>query len=312
MDTFSMKCFLCVAQRLNLSKAADAMGISQPAMSAQIKKMELELGVPLFVRDTHTVALTAAGRIVEERFRKILADCGAMMEELEALKRRRERLHIGWNGPTNWAGIQDLLYYLMREHAAIYAKSKMAPAEELCRDLETGALDAAFLEKGRMADSRQYRSIELFRDTICFGVTVDNPLSRKASLSPEDIRNQKIFYKTHDYAQIKDIVDMLTKVGVPRENLFSVEDLDISVVTAMDEGGLVVFPSSFKLVDNRTVAYLDLVLPDRPICYCLVWRADNNNPQLPRFIKCCRNFHWPGQEQPGDPLVPLSGNQIKI
>ena len=97
MDTFSMKCFLCVAKRLNLSKAADTMGISQPAMSAQIKKMELELGVPLFVRDTHTVYLTPEGETVRAHFQQVLPDYEKLTEELERQKIFYKKTASAWS-----------------------------------------------------------------------------------------------------------------------------------------------------------------------------------------------------------------------
>ena len=61
MDLFSMQCFLSAAEHLNLSKAAVEMHITQPAMSAQIKKLEQEIGASLFERDSRRLVLSPAG-----------------------------------------------------------------------------------------------------------------------------------------------------------------------------------------------------------------------------------------------------------
>lgn len=61
MDIKSMTCFLAVAEKLNFSRAAEALYMSQPALSQRISSLEEELGVSLFQRDHRHVFLTPAG-----------------------------------------------------------------------------------------------------------------------------------------------------------------------------------------------------------------------------------------------------------
>lgn len=61
MDIKSMTCFLAVAEKLNFSRAAEALYMSQPTLSQRISSLEEELGVSLFQRDHRHVFLTPAG-----------------------------------------------------------------------------------------------------------------------------------------------------------------------------------------------------------------------------------------------------------
>ncbi|WP_281186245.1 helix-turn-helix domain-containing protein [Nocardia crassostreae] len=60
-DTVSLRYFLVLAQELNFTRAAERIGIAQPALSARMRRLETELGTSLLVRNTRSVVLTTAG-----------------------------------------------------------------------------------------------------------------------------------------------------------------------------------------------------------------------------------------------------------
>ena len=72
MDTRALRYFQAVAEFGSYSRGADFLRISQPAVSRQVRALELELGRPLFTRHSHGVSLTDAGRTLLERSQAIL------------------------------------------------------------------------------------------------------------------------------------------------------------------------------------------------------------------------------------------------
>ena len=85
MENFRLKVFRTVADNLNFRQAAEALYLTQPAVTLQIKALEEELGVPLFDRTENRVALTEAGRILLKHAKKVEALTAAARQELARL-----------------------------------------------------------------------------------------------------------------------------------------------------------------------------------------------------------------------------------
>ena len=63
MDTKILEYVIAIAEEKSLSKAAERLYLSQPALSQRLKKLEDELGTPLFLREKNGLSITDAGRI---------------------------------------------------------------------------------------------------------------------------------------------------------------------------------------------------------------------------------------------------------
>jgi LysR family nitrogen assimilation transcriptional regulator len=83
MDTRGLRYFQAVAEFGSYSRGADFLRISQPAVSRQIRALEEELGRPLFVRHSHGVSLTDAGRMLLERGQSILRQFDQARDDIQ-------------------------------------------------------------------------------------------------------------------------------------------------------------------------------------------------------------------------------------
>jgi DNA-binding transcriptional LysR family regulator len=102
MELRQLEAFLAVAQEHGFGRAATKLGLTQPAISIAIRKLEQELGAPLFDRFRRDARLTDAGQILLDHAQRILnlRDEAAMaIEELRQL--HRGKLTIGANESTN-------------------------------------------------------------------------------------------------------------------------------------------------------------------------------------------------------------------
>lgn len=96
MELYQLRTFVTVAEHSHVTQAAEVLHLSQPAVTAQIKALEEELGLPLFERTAGGVALTRAGQELIEKARLILAEARSLKDQALALRGEiRGRLTIG-------------------------------------------------------------------------------------------------------------------------------------------------------------------------------------------------------------------------
>ena len=85
MELNSLRYFVCVANYLSFSRAAEQLYISQPALSYHISNLEKELGVSLFIREKRHIALTEAGKILLEEADQVCAHVDAAFQRIAQL-----------------------------------------------------------------------------------------------------------------------------------------------------------------------------------------------------------------------------------
>jgi DNA-binding transcriptional LysR family regulator len=116
MDLRQLRYFLAVAEERSVTRAAARLHLTQPPLSAQLARLEHELGVALFVRHRRGVDLTDAGRRLAEHARRILDDVDAATESVRRTGQGASgRLTVAFVPATAWAVLPPLL---RRFHAA--------------------------------------------------------------------------------------------------------------------------------------------------------------------------------------------------
>src|SRR4051794_13058153 len=96
MELRQLRAFSCIAETGSFTASASRLHVTQAAISMQIRQLEEELGVKLFVRAPRRVMLTEAGELLLQRTRRILREHDAAVEVMEEIAgARRGRLRIG-------------------------------------------------------------------------------------------------------------------------------------------------------------------------------------------------------------------------
>ena len=135
MEFRHLRYFLAVADALHFTKAAEGLPVSQPALSAQIKQLEQEVGVPLFDRVGRSVQLTRAGSIFREHARRALRE----MELAQVAIAEEEGLQ---RGTLTVGVVQTVNAYLVPEivgrFSALYPHVSLKLDELSGPDIEAG------------------------------------------------------------------------------------------------------------------------------------------------------------------------------
>src|ERR687898_298846 len=138
--------WVAVAEERNITRAAERLHISQPALSAAIKQLEGQLGVALLDRSDRVIRVTAAGSLLEEHGRALLAEADRVFEAVRGLDRSAVgRLRLGLT-PTARYGLGPELLALCSDRVPgvmLYPQEDATGA--LLREVRAGRLDLAVL-----------------------------------------------------------------------------------------------------------------------------------------------------------------------
>ncbi|MHA3703843.1 LysR family transcriptional regulator [Jatrophihabitans sp. YIM 134969] len=96
LDLRKVRYFVAVAETLHFGRAAERLHIAQPALSRQVRALEKDLGAELFTRDSHRVALTAAGQQLLTEAGLLLASADAARLRVGVAARGGRRLMVGF------------------------------------------------------------------------------------------------------------------------------------------------------------------------------------------------------------------------
>ena len=162
MTVLQMQCFLEAAELGSFAVASEKLYISQPTMSRQIRTLEEELQVALFVRDHNAVKLTDIGRELLPMIQSLYAGyMGASKEIQETVNRRLDRLRIGILDSLSFVDpMREAV--LMVKHAYPNANIQIChlPLRQSCGALRDGSLDVLFMLNTSMASWDRVRSMD--------------------------------------------------------------------------------------------------------------------------------------------------------
>lgn len=175
MELRELEYFQMVSRLKSFTKASEKLNISQPSITVAIKKLEEELGVSLFSRNTRTVNLTNEGEIFFQRVNKILNDLNnAVLEMNDFSNLKREILKIGVPPSTASNILPKIFKKYKKDNTNIELVINEFSSSGIVNLLEKEELDIGLIglnTKTNLLETRKTRSIEIL---VC--LPADHPL----------------------------------------------------------------------------------------------------------------------------------------
>lgn len=178
-----LRVFCEVARHMSFSRAAQALHLTPPAVTMQVKELEGHVGMPLFQRDGRRVSLTTSGEYMLVYARRVLAT----LKEAEDAAARLQRLEIGTLsiGMVSTAEyfLPRLLAEFRREHQGVDVRLAVGNREQLVRMLQANEVDIAIM--GRPPKEMATRAEPFAAQPHVFIAPPDHPLARRGRLPVE-------------------------------------------------------------------------------------------------------------------------------
>lgn len=197
MTQSQIQYFLVTAQEMSISKAADLLFVSQPAVSKQISLLEEELGVLLFERRNQSIIITEAGKAFEKLFTNFLSDIKDTMNQFQA-KAQEPSGEFTLGIPEVWdigTFYPQMCASLEEKYPSLHMNAHGYNLNQLLYALRRGEVDAAISFGSFFSGLPEFSIQPLLQLDGILIFSEHNPLAKKENLSLEDFKNS-IFYIT--------------------------------------------------------------------------------------------------------------------
>lgn len=189
MDIRILQYFLAVAREQTISGAAEALHMTQPPLSKQLKELEEELGKQLFVRGKRQITLTREGMLLRKRAEEIVS----LMEKTKAEVSASDAaiggdIYIGGGETEGMRHLAKTIFKIQRQYPHIHFHFFSGDGYDVTERLDRGLIDFGTLIEP--IDLSKYDSIRLPRPDI-WGLLLrkDHPLAQKEVIRPGDLLN---------------------------------------------------------------------------------------------------------------------------
>lgn len=202
MDLYQIRYFLTIAETGTFSRAAERLYLSQPSLSAGIKKLEQELGVTLFERGGRRTVLTPAGRLFMDKAQIIMAQYQAAIRELKGFNDALT-LRLGVLSTMRVSLLAEFVNSFRKHHPQVTIELHDGTLIGLEEKLQDGDVDVTLTVLGLHGvdhpnpPPHSDTSNTLFRQSLWFATYPTHPLAQRSSIRLAELEDLPFIDRVH-------------------------------------------------------------------------------------------------------------------
>lgn len=283
MELRELKYFLAVTREQSISKAAEALFITQPNLSRQMQNLEKEIGQQLFIRGTKKITLTQAGQLLRKRAEEIIELYNQTETELHTpITDISGDIYIGGGESYVMGLIAKAARSVRRDYPKVKFHIFSGDSGTVSERLDKGLIDfGIFIEP---FDLSKYDHLRLpFYDTWGVLMRKDSPLAEKEYIKPEDLWDKPIIRSRQSIGKNK--IGEWFKKSEEELNIVATGNLLYNMSLLVEEG--LGYAVSFDKIINTTSSSN---LCFRPLYPELISHLDIAWKKYQVFPKCAEIF----------------------
>lgn len=294
-----MQEFVTLAETCSFTKTAALLFTAQPAISRHISAIEKEFGAPLFVRDTRSVQITAAGEKVYRCFRDFLDQYDHTLQDIRSLEQGISGQLI-ISSPYYWT--EEFTEPILVRFQQLYPDCKVqilsCQPQEGFSDMLAGHSDLA-LSVRTPQDERQITQHIFAEEKLGVVMRADHPAASKPTARLQDFCSDPLILlgdgdPTNENAEYnKRLLSLYAERGIQPPAIYYTQQVDTIGLTIRQTGGICI--ASYCLRHMKRSYTTTVLLEDAdftlPLCYC--YKSDNFNPAIPLFLRVCHECFSP-------------------
>ncbi|MBD2576713.1 LysR family transcriptional regulator [Oscillatoria sp. FACHB-1406] len=287
MELRHLKYFVTVAEELSFSRAATRLYITQPGLSRQIKNLEEELGVALFVTQSDGLKLTEAGSFFLEQAKDVLQRSQVAMQTIQARYAAVDKpLVIGYIPTILQSFLGDALHRFGLTYPQVSIQiQEMSPAEQV-KSLRERAIDVAFIGNSPSELDTEFL-VECVKRVRCTAMLpINHRFAHLESIYLSELTDEKFigvseetFPRRNDY-----IRDLCRRNGFEVNLHMSANSVTSMIALVAAGQGVALIPREAEALPHPQVVFIPL---DPPVYArsTAMWRRETPTRSLNCFLE---------------------------
>ena len=298
MDVRVLKYFLAVAKEGNITKAADAVHVTQPTMSRQLMELEDELGVELLIRGKRKITLTSSGILFQQRAQEIVTLLDKTQRDIaEHNDMVAGVVTIGCVETSASFLLPDALEAFSSLHPMVRYEIYSGNGDDIRDKIDSGHVDIGILVEP--VEIAKYESIPLsFQDAWGVLMRKDDPLAKRESLRTGDIVGLP-FFLSHRRIVTEEIESWFGKMS-KKLNILGYHNLLTNTMLLIERGLCysITLQGAYSIRPNKNLRFVPLS-PARKAGHVMAWKKNRIFSQAASlFLEYIKNtFNSNNQEK---------------
>jgi DNA-binding transcriptional LysR family regulator len=284
----NVKCFIALAEELHFGRAAERLNMTQPTLSQRIRRIEADLGTPLFARSTRSVELSPSGEAFLPLAREILVkfEQAVILSKLAngSGEPGGDQLTIGAIDPAAHRLLPNVLRRFRQRFPATRLEVSILDSSALLRGLERGDFHVGIMRPPTNANLIQFHQLIANRFVAVIPTQFD--ISHRKGLRLADFVDQKVFtLNRFELTTFRDVYDAVVEAGITPDPSVKVTDTTAAMTLASAGFGITFLPDWVESIAGHDVVIRpveDLLLE---IPLGVAWLADSPVPGILPFVE---------------------------
>lgn len=229
MTIIQLKYFLSICEHKKIRIAAEHLHVSEPTISVSIKRLEDEIGSPLFIRNRKQLSLTDKGKLLLTRATEVVESFDKLETELQSPKKRLKTIRLGAPSTLNIHVCTPLVAEFTEQYPSVYFETPTMSPPAAAQQVEAEQLELAICDRLAVT-SHQLEFYPLIHSTLSGYVRPDHPLAGKDHVTPQMLKDEPLILLRESGMISDEIRNWFQSNGV-HPNFFLYSNRDILSMT---------------------------------------------------------------------------------
>lgn len=240
MTLQQMEYIVAVDKYRHFAKAAESRGVSQSTLSALIQKLEAELDISIFDRNSHPVKPTAVGEEIISRAKLLLFNA-AQVKELVATRKGESvgKVSLGIISTVAPYLLPKMFRYMSENHPDIELRVEEARVSTILSQLERGELDIAVT--ATPVSNEELLEIPLYRERLMAYVSPDEAIYNEEDLHTDRLPEENVWVLREGYCPNRGIFPFCNRRAA-RQSVYEAGSVETLIKIVDENGGYAIIP----------------------------------------------------------------------